>query len=361
MAKAKISSDSHFLIDRYQMGFRGRPLFGLNRLVKLTHRKRTGVLYCDNVMCISEAITFSEKNSRTVLYTISHGSPDHRGVYSEPRLNAPNEASEADLRRFHDNGTEVVFHFTPKRGKTFSIESDMYKTFDAGHHYACATLPSFAVIARFELTLDVTAYLRSVVIPISAGPRSANSSAPRQKAVADERSFLPATSLPPQASMERGLWKWTIDDAAGGSFQLIWVCCRQPDTATAVNLEKLITELGVDARLAKDLHNFVTICHYYAAGFRSAEHDRPRNDHPQIRLEPQPRIARTNDRHRTDSPDQGKGIGPNHASRGSGARMVEPVLHAMDSHRAHAIQAEVGASVGAATLQRVAVLAHAAA
>jgi hypothetical protein len=34
-------------------------------------------------------------------------------------------------------------------------------------------------------------------------------------------------------------------------------------------LGRLAMELGIDARLAKDLHNFVSICHYFAADYRS--------------------------------------------------------------------------------------------
>ena len=36
-----------------------------------------------------------------------------------------------------------------------------------------------------------------------------------------------------------------------------------------MNLEKLATELSVNPRLTKDLHNFVIICHYYVEGVRS--------------------------------------------------------------------------------------------
>ena len=35
------------------------------------------------------------------------------------------------------------------------------------------------------------------------------------------------------------------------------------------NLDRLATELKVDPRIAKHLCNFVSLCHYYAAGFRS--------------------------------------------------------------------------------------------
>ena len=160
MGKAKQGPADAFLIDLYRIGFRAWPLFGLKRLVRLAHRKRSGVLYCDNVMCISEAITFSPNNIPDSLYTISHGSPAHAGVYAEPRLNAPNEASPAAIQRFHDDGAEVVFTFTPKPGKTFSIESDKYRTFDAGLRYVWGQLPENGQIARWELTLDVSAYMR---------------------------------------------------------------------------------------------------------------------------------------------------------------------------------------------------------
>ena len=72
MGKRKKPSAELYLIDLYQICVRVRPLFGLERLVRLAHRKRNGVLYCDNASSISEAITFSEKNTRTVLFSISH-------------------------------------------------------------------------------------------------------------------------------------------------------------------------------------------------------------------------------------------------------------------------------------------------
>ena len=160
MGKTKKKSADAYLIDLYQMRIRVWPLFGLNRLVKLSHRKRNGVLYCDNAMCSSEAIAFSEKNARTERFTMSHTSPNHAGVHAEPRINFPNEASEADRQRFIDDGTGVVFSFTPQSGKTFSMESTMYKTYDAGHRYTRGVLPDDTRIARWEMTLDVSAYLQ---------------------------------------------------------------------------------------------------------------------------------------------------------------------------------------------------------
>ena len=68
------------------------------------------------------------------------------------------------------------------------------------------------------------------------------------------------------------MWNWRVKTWPGelsawlGSYALL----RGPSRASkTVNLESLATELSVNARLAKDLHNFVGICHYYAADFRS--------------------------------------------------------------------------------------------
>ena len=47
-----------------EIGVRVRPLFGLNRLVKAAHRKRNGILHCDNVMCLSDTIAYSKSNMR---------------------------------------------------------------------------------------------------------------------------------------------------------------------------------------------------------------------------------------------------------------------------------------------------------
>jgi hypothetical protein len=257
------------LVDRYQIHVCAWPLFGLNRLVKLAHRKRSGILYCDNVMRMSIAITFSKKNTVTSLCTIAHDSPAHVGVYGEPRLNVANEASEADLQRYYDDGTEVVFSFTPKGGKTYSIDSDMHKTFDSGHRYMRYRLDELSRIGKAELTLDVSAYLRSGYSYSGEPPRCdfekyrkddnrKNGARPAAlNLVGEEKGF--------------GVWQWHVANVVGGMFRLAWELQPrgQSRASKTVNLETLNAELGLNPRLAKDLHNFILTCHYYVAGLRS--------------------------------------------------------------------------------------------
>ena len=57
----------------------------------------------------------------------------------------------------------------------------------------------------------------------------------------------------------------------GGTIRLTWEAERpnQDGAFKPANLDRLATELSVNPRLAKDLHNFVSICHHFAAGTRS--------------------------------------------------------------------------------------------
>ncbi len=157
MGKRNTAAD-FYLIDLRRTEIRVWPLYGLNRLIKLDHRNRSGVLYCDNVMRISESSTFSEANERTVPYTIYHGLGLH-GALSEPRMNVPNEATQEELKRFRDDGVEIVISFTPQKGKTVSTEFEIYKTFDAGYRKGQLEVDDDRRIAKWELTLDVSAYL----------------------------------------------------------------------------------------------------------------------------------------------------------------------------------------------------------
>ena len=102
------------------------------------------------------------------------------------------------MQRYHDDGTEVVFCFTPQKGKTFSVESDMYKTFDAGHRYVRYQTPDNARIAEFELTLDVSAYLHSGFSDTGDSPRCELKSAAGAKGAATSKALRPAAGPRPR-------------------------------------------------------------------------------------------------------------------------------------------------------------------
>ncbi len=266
MGKTKKGPAKPFLIDLYRTDVVLRPLLGLNRFVKLDFQKRNGVLHCDNVATIAYSVKFSDSNARTSLYTIHARTPSPGFI--EARLNATNVPLDADLRHVRDEGTEVKFSFAPKRGKTYRVAFDVYKLFEPAYRYLAFRIPNQTRIKTFEITLDVSAYLTggySIEKPRSEyEPGETKDQRPRATSGGNRR--LHADERGP------GVWGWSIDNpAVGGS---VWLgCelgfCESPQVSDAINLKKLATELSVNPRLAKDLHNFVIICHYYAAGFRS--------------------------------------------------------------------------------------------
>jgi hypothetical protein len=132
-------------------------------------------------------------------------------------------------------------------------------------------MPVETRIARWQLTLDLSGYLR-------AGFRySIRGDLPRCEYVgespqgANGRAALAPPCTLPAVEQESGIWRWRRDNVSGGAFRLAWEL-DYPDESGAfetANLDALGIELSVNPRLTKDLHNFVSVCQYYVLGLRS--------------------------------------------------------------------------------------------
>ncbi len=265
MSKRKKPPANFYRMEHRQTTIRVRPLFGLKRLIRLAHRQRNGILYCDNAMSLFNSITFSASNRRTSLYTIEADVPG--GAVSEPRLNVPNEATAAEMRPFHDYGTSLKCCFTPKRKQTFSVEFESYRAFDMGHRYVRWHTGQEAQVAKWEIALDVSAYL-------AAGYSITKPRCEYEKGEANSRGESTPRARNPRltaANQGGGVWGWTATQVTEGMFSLAWEALRdeRAHAPKGVNIEKLVLELGVNPRLAKDLHNFVMVCQYYVVGFNS--------------------------------------------------------------------------------------------
>ena len=174
-------------------------------------------------MHVSHSITFSNSNERTSLYTIRFAVPI--GGLSEPRLSVPNEATAADLKRFRDEGSEVVFSFTPKKGKTYSMEYDMYKAFDTAHRYVWYHADDDARIANWEFTLDVSAYLGAGYAMLSEGYTIVNPRCEYEggRASGPGKEMAGGTRPPPRRREQGGgRMAWNIKDVSGGTAGIAW-------------------------------------------------------------------------------------------------------------------------------------------
>ena len=160
MRKRTNLSANPYLIDLFQARIYPRPLFGLNRLVKVQNHARDGIVHCDNVTSISDSITFSAANAQTALYTFAFGT-GAPGVVGAPRLNFPSEPAARHLRRLNNDGTETLVCFRPKKGATYSSECEMYKPIEQSNRAMRIQLPENARIATYSLTLDLSSYLSS--------------------------------------------------------------------------------------------------------------------------------------------------------------------------------------------------------
>ncbi len=255
-----------FRIDYYGKTITLWPLFGLERLVKIERRKQNGVLLCDSVLTMATALTFSKSNKRTERYTAEFfaAAPTFLG---EPRVNAPNEAREELMRQFYDDGRAFTFAFTPQNGHTYLIACDLYRPFEIRYGGTRLRLDNTARMKHYELTLDLSAYVRAGY-PIET-PQCEFDAAATGDVRGDGRQTFGRRLVPRQP--RPGTWQWSLDNVRGGTLDLRWLMFDRDPTQVArpAILEKLASELSIDPHVAKDLHNFVSICHYFAADFRS--------------------------------------------------------------------------------------------
>ena len=271
--RKKASPDKLFRLDRFEKVVAVRPLFGRERLVKIERRKQHGVLFCNSIMSISDTITFSDSNTRTSLY-MSEYLATAPAFLGEPRLNVANEASVDDMRRFHDEGRRYMLTFTPKKGNTYSFNCDIYRPFEIHFGGALFNLADDMRVGRYVLKLDLSAYVETghpiqppqcdFEVPAIDGRKAGGAQPGVRRLLATDRGG--------------GRWEWNIDDVVGGFIRWAWVICdRDPSlTFNSIAFDRLATELSVDPRVTKDLHNFVSLCQYFAADFRSM-HEIERN------------------------------------------------------------------------------------
>ncbi len=266
MDKQKSSAAGElFHVSRYQRTIAVQPLFGLRRLVKIRRRDVNGILFCDSLGTVSDAITISPKNKKFSPFLV-YGELAGPEVLGETRLSATHDGSAVDVAPVSLQGTGYRVAITPERGTTYSIECDIYSTVDTRNGTLLFSLTNMRIDA-YILRLDLSAYLTTGELsgsPMCRLEFVAQNSKRRGANVRSKR-YLPAKQR------DEGIWEWRASDVVGGIVQSAWaVNDRGHDRAfDSVKFESLSKELGLDAAVAKDLHNFVTICQWYAADVRS--------------------------------------------------------------------------------------------
>ena len=255
-----------FRVRHYEHSAAVRPLFGLERLVPIQRRKRNGVLFCDSVACAAHRFTFSKSNTRREQFSMGYIT-SAIGFLGEPRLNAPNEAAASAMDRFYDHGTEFQFAFTPEGGRTYSSECDIYRPLETYNGMLRSYFYEDVQIDSYLMRVDLSAYFAARLFDRHSALRVRSDRAKRAR---PQRAAMPAAPSGRQRAFARrlamGAQKRCARNAAGVlGDRRAW----RSRGFESLNMEKIATELSVDTRFAKDLHNFVSICQFFAAGFRS--------------------------------------------------------------------------------------------
>jgi hypothetical protein len=253
-------------VERYERRVALRPLFGVERLVRIQRRKWNGVLFCDNIVTVSDTVTFAKSNTRLCLFPLWYKTLAP-GFLGEPRMSDVNRAPAEIIRQFQDDGAEFHFYGVSEGGRTYSVECDVYRPFETHTGAARLNIHPETSIATYIHRLDLSAYARAgypVDTPVceyEPEPKGGRGKAARPSA---PRRLVAKTRGP-------AVWEWHCHDLVGGTVRWAWLIENYGSKRAAEfpNIDKLALELSVDARFAKDLHNFVSICYYFVADFRS--------------------------------------------------------------------------------------------
>ncbi len=254
-------------VDLFRRSVSIRPLFGLERLVSIQRRKRSGVLFCDNVTTLSDTIIIaSDDDSTPAPFTLRYETSS-LGFMCEPRLSVANEAPEDDLNAFRESGTEYTFIFTPAVGLTYSAELDLYKPFDSRHGGFQFCSHGDMRVATVTAALDLSAYVEAdcpVKTPMCQF----------DPAVINGQAGISAPATPRHLAATKasdGAWEWSLSGETVGTMRVAWELGPRDRSSAldSLDVDRFTAELSVDPSVAKDLHNFVSICQYYVADVRS--------------------------------------------------------------------------------------------
>jgi pimeloyl-ACP methyl ester carboxylesterase len=205
-------------IELFDLAVKVEPLGGVRR-VPVEYGGRRRIVETDNVARVLRSVTFARKNRCGRLHQLRYRT--RNDGYIRPTMSAENEASPAEIDRYTDRGTETIFKFTPKPGKRFELNLDVYRGFDEGHRDIHLHLGTESHYQRIRVRLDLSAYL-AAGWTIKDPPRvHLHARDPKDHDLCVHRAF--AAEVPcAKAGDADGVFEWELHGIADGVLDAVW-------------------------------------------------------------------------------------------------------------------------------------------
>jgi hypothetical protein len=159
--------DNVFQVDRYEIVIEVQPT--PKEEVRVRHGGKQRFVRCDSRAEIRRQVRFARHNACSERFTLRYATRGEGFIYPPVHLPALNEASPAELGRYHDHGKEITWRFVPRPGSAYSQSFKVLGGFppsDRNAHFHLHDKTRYDVIA---VTLDLRQYVEQGY-PVSEGP-----------------------------------------------------------------------------------------------------------------------------------------------------------------------------------------------
>jgi pimeloyl-ACP methyl ester carboxylesterase len=217
---------SVFEVDRYTTTIRVEPALEQQNF-ECKHGTRTRTVHTDNIANIIRTVTFSPKNRCTSLFTLRYAT--RQGGCLFPTMSHDNEASPEEKGRYDDNGTEVLFKFTPKAEEEYSLKLLLYKGFDEGNRDIHFHLGKQSYYKTVQYTLDLSQYLVAGYRISHPPTLYLHLNDPKSHDLCAQRGH--GAPLEPFNSEEPGLFTWELKNLRQGVVDVVWDITKEEEPA----------------------------------------------------------------------------------------------------------------------------------
>jgi hypothetical protein len=140
-------------------------------------------------------------------------------IYPPVHLPALNEASPAELGRYHDQGKEITWRFTPQPGSAYSQSFKVLAGFPVGDRNAHFHLHDKTRYETIAVTLDLRPYIEQGY-PVAEGPQlHFHLDDPQDHNLCQLRGL---GHVEKPCHVEKGKWLWQIFRVNQGVIDVVW-------------------------------------------------------------------------------------------------------------------------------------------
>jgi hypothetical protein len=209
--------DDVFQVERYEIVIQVRPTVKEEVLVR--HGSKQRLMRCDNRAEIRRQVRFAQTNSRSDPFTLRYATRGEGFIYPPVHLPPINEASPAELGRYHDQGKEITWRFTPCAGSPYSQSFAILGGFPPGDRTAHFHLHDKTRYETIVVTLDLSQYVDQGY-PVIEGPHlHFHQDDPQDHNLCQLRG-LGHVAKP--CHIQKGKWTWQILRVNEGVIDVVW-------------------------------------------------------------------------------------------------------------------------------------------